>query len=75
MTDAEPAGRQPLDARLLPAAGAAWGAAYLALGWSSGMSFLAAGAVGLAAVVGLLAGRDWMTVLADWQRERTRRGR
>src|SRR5436305_14752364 len=60
----EPPVPQPLDARLVPAAAAAWAAAYLALGLSAGTSILAAGVLGVAAAIGLLAGRGWTTVLA-----------
>jgi competence protein ComEC len=64
MSDIGPPGREALDLRLLPAAAAAWGACYLALGWSSDLSFLAAG-IGLPAALGCLAMRHrWATVLA-----------
>jgi competence protein ComEC len=64
MTDPEPPAEQVLDARLLPAAGAAWAAAYLALGWPSHRSVLIAGLAALLAVTGLLLGRGWAVVLA-----------
>ena len=64
MSDVGSPDSQPLDARLLPAAGAVWGASYLALGWSPASSFLAAGVGVLLAVGGLVMRRGWATVLA-----------
>jgi len=53
----------PLDARLLPAAGSAWAATYLALGWSAGTSCRAASVALLLTLGGLMLPRGWATVV------------